>query len=51
MGTGNLEIHIAKEILQPLNIGQNKEVLVALSGHESAADSRHMLLDRDSRCH
>ena len=51
MCSGDLEVHIAEEILKTLNICQNDVVIVCLACHKTAGDTCYCLLDRNTGCH
>ena len=44
-GTCHLEVHIAEEIFQPLDIRQNDVIVVGLPGHQTAGNTRHRFFD------
>ena len=41
LGTSHLEVHVAEEIFQTLDIGQNNVIVVGLAGHQTAGDTGH----------
>ena len=51
LGTCHLEVHVAEEIFQTLDIGQNQVIVVGLAGHQTAGDSGHHILDRHAGGH
>ena len=51
MSTCYLEVHIAEEVLQTLDIGQEYEIVVAVTGHQTAGNARDLLFDRYACCH
>ena len=51
MSTGYLEVHIAEEIFQTLDIGQNQIIVVGISGHQTAGNTCNRLLDRYAGSH
>ena len=50
-GAGHLEVHVAEEIFQALDIGEEDEIIVCLAGNKTAADACDGLLDGDACCH
>ena len=51
MRAGHLEIHVAEEVLEALDVGQQDEIIVRVAGHEAAADTGNLLLDRNTGIH
>ena len=49
--TGYLKVHIAKEVLQTLDIGQKYEIIIGLASYQTAGDTCYHLLDRHACCH
>ena len=49
--TGHLEVHVAKEIFQPLDIGQQYKIIVRIACHQTAGNTRHHLFNRHARRH
>ncbi len=43
-GTGYLEVHIAEEVLQALDICQNDVIVIGISGHQTAGNTCHLAL-------
>ena len=46
-----LKVHIAEEILEPLNIGKYQILVIALSGNQTAGNSRNRLSNRNTGSH
>ena len=51
MCTCHLEIHIAEEILQTLDIGQNDIIIIGLAGYQTTGDTCYRFFDRYTCCH
>ena len=51
VSTGHLEVHIAEEILEALDVGEYDEVIIGISRHQSAGDTCDLLLERYTCCH
>jgi hypothetical protein len=49
--TGNLEVHVAEEIFETLDIGQQDKIVIGLARDKAAADAGNLLLDRNACCH
>ncbi len=49
--TGYLEIHIAKEIFQSLDIRQNDVIIIRLTGNQTTGNTCNCRLDRYTCCH
>ena len=49
--TRYLEVHIAEEIFQTLNIGEQYEIVIRISCYKTAGNTRYHLLDRHTCCH
>ena len=50
-GAGDLEVHVAEEVLQALDVRQQYEVVIRVPGHQAAGDACHHLLDGHARRH
>ena len=48
---GHLEIHVAKEVLEALDVGEENKIIVGLACDQTAADAGDGLFDRDACCH
>ena len=51
VGTCHLEVHIAEEVLKPLDVCKEYEILVLVTCHKTAADTGHLGLDRHACSH
>ena len=51
MSSGNLEIHISKEVFQPLNICKDQIIVISISGHKTCGDTSYRFLNRNTSCH
>ena len=49
--TSHLEVHIAEEVLQPLDIRQHDIIVVRLAGHQTAGNTCNGRLDRHTCRH
>ena len=51
MGTCYLEVHIAEEVFQALDIGQDDIIIIGIAGNQTTGNTSNLLLDRNTRCH
>ena len=51
MGTCYLEVHIAEEVFQTLDIGQDDIIIIGIAGNQTTGNTSNLLLDRNARCH
>ena len=51
MGTCYLEVHIAEEVFQALDIGQDDIIIIGIAGNQTTGNTSNLLLDRNARCH
>ena len=51
MRTGHLEVHVAEEVFQALDVGQDDVVVIGLAGHQTDGDAADHCLDRDAGSH
>ena len=49
--TSYLEVHVAEEVFQTLDIGQKYEIIVSLTSYQTAGNTCYHLLDRHTCCH
>ena len=48
---GHLEVHVAEEVFETLDVGEEDEIIVGLACDQTAADACDGLLDRDACSH
>ena len=51
MRAGYLEVHVAEEVFEALNIGQKHKIVIRFACNKSAGNSGNHLLDRDAGIH
>ena len=51
MGSGHLEVHVAEEVFQTLDIGQQDKIVIGIARHQTAGNTCNLLLDRNAGCH
>ena len=49
--TGNLEVHVSKEILKSLDIGKNDVIIISISGYKTTGNTCDHLLNRNTCSH
>ena len=49
--TAYLKVHIAEEVLQTLDIGENDIIIIGLACYQTAGNTRYHLLNRYACCH
>ena len=47
----DLKVHIPKEVLKSLNIGQDDVIIIGISGYKSAGNAGNLLLNRNTGSH
>ena len=49
--TSYLEVHVAEEVFQTLDIGQNNIIIIGLAGYQTTGDTCYRFFDRYTCCH
>ena len=50
-GTCYLEVHVAEEVFETLDIGKKDEIIIGLACYKTTGDTCYHLLDGNTCCH